>query len=59
MNRHQHEAWSSADLNSYQRAEIAASLRDLDEGNVVSHEDVAKWLTSWGTVSESKPPLWR
>jgi predicted transcriptional regulator len=40
----------------WQLGEIQAGLRDLDRGDVVSHEKVATWLKSWGTRSERKPP---
>jgi RHH-type rel operon transcriptional repressor/antitoxin RelB len=40
----------------WQLGEIQAGLRDLDGGDVVSHEKVATWLKSWGTRSERKPP---
>jgi RHH-type transcriptional regulator, rel operon repressor / antitoxin RelB len=40
----------------WQLGQIQAGLRDLDRGDVVSHERVATWLKSWGTRSERKPP---
>jgi RHH-type transcriptional regulator, rel operon repressor / antitoxin RelB len=44
------------ETEEWQLGEIQAGLRDLDRGDVVSHERVATWLKSWGTRSERKPP---
>jgi RHH-type rel operon transcriptional repressor/antitoxin RelB len=44
------------DAESWQLSEIEAGLADLDEGRVVSHEKVSKWVRSWGKSSEGKAP---
>jgi len=44
------------ETESWQIDEIAAGLRDLDEGRVVEHEAVADWLRSWGDRHERQPP---
>ncbi len=36
--------------------EIEVGIADLDAGRYVSHEEVAKWLGSWGTKGETKAP---
>jgi hypothetical protein len=36
----------------WQLAEIQAGIADLDAGHQVSHEEVAKWLKSWGAPNE-------
>ncbi len=43
-------------LEEWQLGEIQAGLADLDEGRVVGHESVSKWLRSWGKKAESKAP---
>lgn len=44
------------ELEEWQLGEIQAGIADLDQGREVSHERVAKWLASWGTPPETKPP---
>jgi predicted transcriptional regulator len=44
------------DVEDWHLREIQAGLADLDKGEEISHERVAKWLRSWGGRSESKPP---
>jgi RHH-type transcriptional regulator, rel operon repressor / antitoxin RelB len=44
------------EAENWQLAEIEAGIEDLDQGRVVSHEKVAKWLRSWGKPTEGKPP---
>ncbi len=44
------------ELEEWQLGEIQAGISDLDEGREVSHERVSKWLASWGTPGETKPP---
>lgn len=44
------------DAEEWQLGEIQAGLADLDEGKIISHERVVKWLSSWGRRSEHKPP---
>jgi predicted transcriptional regulator len=44
------------EAEEWQLGEIRAGLADLDEGRIVSHDKVSKWLKSWGKPSEGKPP---
>ncbi len=41
----------------WQLGEIQAGLKELDAGQEIGHDEVSKWLKSWGKRSESKPPL--
>jgi predicted transcriptional regulator len=51
------EAISSyIDAEQWQRDEIRAGLRELDRGDTVSHEEVSKWLRSWGKRRERPAP---
>jgi predicted transcriptional regulator len=36
---------------------IAEAEADIDAGRVVSHEEVVKWLRSWGTPNELPCPF--
>jgi predicted transcriptional regulator len=38
------------------REKIRAGLADVAAGRVVSHEEVARWLDSWGSEDELPPP---
>ena len=40
----------------WQLDEIQAGLEELDKGRVVAHEDVSKWLRTWGKRRERKAP---
>ena len=44
------------EAESWQLDEIQAGLKELDEGDGVAHQDVAKWLRSWGRKRERKAP---
>jgi predicted transcriptional regulator len=44
------------EAESWQLDEIQAGLAELDEGRSVAHEDVSKWLRSWGRKRERKAP---
>jgi predicted transcriptional regulator len=37
-------------------AAVERGLIDADQGRTVSHEDVRRWLLSWGTEHELPPP---
>lgn len=39
--------------------EVHAGMAELDAGQGVCHEEVAKWLGSWGTRGETTAPLGR
>jgi RHH-type transcriptional regulator, rel operon repressor / antitoxin RelB len=43
-------------VEEWQLDEIREGLEELDGGNAVSHEKVAKWVRSWGKSSEGKAP---
>jgi predicted transcriptional regulator len=45
------------EFEEWQLAEIRAGIEELDRGEWVSHEDVSKWMRSWGTEDESEAPL--
>jgi predicted transcriptional regulator len=43
-------------LQSWQVAHIEKSLREIGRGEVIAHEDVAEWLSSWENSAERDPP---
>jgi len=44
------------DEEELQLAKIDQGIRDADAGRVVSHEDVKRYLQSWGTKRRLPPP---
>jgi RHH-type transcriptional regulator, rel operon repressor / antitoxin RelB len=46
------------EANEWQVAEIRETLERVDSPNAhfVDHEQVSRWLESWGTENESRPP---
>jgi predicted transcriptional regulator len=40
----------------WQLGETRDAIEELDGGNGIPHEKVEKWLNSWGTTREKKPP---
>jgi len=42
-----------ADAEAWQLREIALGLAELDSAKMVEHEQVVKWMRSWGKPSES------
>jgi RHH-type rel operon transcriptional repressor/antitoxin RelB len=40
----------------WQLGELHAGIAELESGQEVSHAKVSKWLKSWGTPGETKPP---
>ena len=44
------------EAESWQLDEIQAGLHELDKGRGVAHEDVSKWLRTWGKKRERKAP---
>lgn len=44
------------DEQEHQLEQIREGLADAEAGRVVSHEEVARWLDSWGTEDELPPP---
>ncbi len=47
---------SYVEAQEWQLAEIRGGMKDLEEGNTVSHADVSAWLDSWGRQGEKKAP---
>ena len=43
----------------WQAGRIEAALKDMQSGGEpdIAHDDVAKWLASWGKPNELKPPV--
>ena len=41
------------------RRAIAEARADIAAGRVISHEDMCRWLESWGTANELPPPSCR
>jgi predicted transcriptional regulator len=37
--------------------EAQEAIADIQEGRVVSGEEVKQWLETWGTGNETKPPI--
>jgi predicted transcriptional regulator len=44
------------EAEEWQLGEVHAGLAELDAGQAVSHENVSKWLRSWGRPGEPKAP---
>jgi len=44
------------EAEEWQLGEIHKGIEEADSGKIVDHEKVAKWLRSWGTRREKKPP---
>ncbi len=44
------------DSEEWQLGEIQAGIGEVEAGQGVSHEKVAKWLKSWGKPGELKAP---
>lgn len=48
---------SFVELRDWQAEEIRSALRESDEGGpFIAHEDMARWLQSWGSEDELPPP---
>jgi predicted transcriptional regulator len=43
-------------INEWQVVGIKAAIDDLDHGERFEHESVRKWVESWGSETELKPP---
>jgi hypothetical protein len=43
-------------LELWQHREINAGIAELDAGHELSHDEVSRWLKSWGKPSEVNPP---
>jgi predicted transcriptional regulator len=44
------------DEQEHQLEQIREGLADAAAGRVVPHDEVARWLASWGTQNELPPP---
>jgi RHH-type transcriptional regulator, rel operon repressor / antitoxin RelB len=44
------------EMEEWQMGEILAGIADSESRKVVRHDRVAKWLRSWGKLSEAKAP---
>ena len=44
------------EAEEWQLGEIRSAIAELDAGQTVGHEKVAKWLKSWGKPGETKAP---
>jgi len=56
-------SWLAADAvatyvteQDWQLSEIEEGIKDADAGRVVAHEEVKRWLNSWGADKEKSPP---
>ena len=56
-------SWLAADAvaayvaqQEWELGEIEEGIKELEAGRVIPHEDVKRWLNSWGTNSETDPP---
>ncbi|MFZ5669497.1 MAG: antitoxin [Pseudomonadota bacterium] len=45
-------------LSQREEAALREAEADADAGRVIPHEEVAKWLETWGTPDEGPPPKW-
>lgn len=44
------------EANEWQVRAIEKAIKSADEGRFVDHEEVMKWVDSWGTDKEIDPP---
>ncbi len=44
------------DANEWQVAGIHAAIHSIDQSGGVAHDDVRRWVESWGTPEESARP---
>lgn len=47
---------ASVETEEWPLGEIRDGMADLDSGQVVSHDEVSKWLKSWGNKDKTKAP---
>ena len=45
------------ELEDWQLREIRSAMAELDAGQEVGHETVAKWMNAWGTAGETNAPI--
>lgn len=44
------------DLQAWQLEHIDEGIAAIENGDVVAHDDVRDWLSSWGKEDEQEPP---
>ena len=44
------------ELESWQVAHIKKGMKQAEQGQVISGEEMDRWLASWGTAKELPPP---
>lgn len=44
------------EANEWQIQAIEKAVKSADKGRLVGHEEVVKWVESWGTTKELDPP---
>ncbi|MCH7487808.1 MAG: CopG family ribbon-helix-helix protein [Proteobacteria bacterium] len=44
------------EAQAWQVKHVQEGLKELQAGESVAHEDVAAWLSRWGTSDEGRPP---
>ncbi len=44
------------DRQAWQVAQIKEGLADAEAGRMIPHEEIVKWLKTWGSEEESEPP---
>lgn len=44
------------EANDWQVRAIEKAVKSADKGRFVAHEEVMKWVESWGTDKELEPP---
>lgn len=44
------------EANEWQIRAIKKAVKSADKGYLVDHEEVVKWVESWGTTEELEPP---
>ena len=47
---------NTSKMTECQLATIRKGKKDVQEDRIVSHENAARWLRSWGKKRESPPP---
>jgi len=44
------------DANEWRIGGVAAAIQSIEREGASAHEEVARWVSSWGTESEKAPP---
>jgi predicted transcriptional regulator len=48
---------NTSKMTEWQLATIRKGEKDVHSGRIISHENAARWLRSWGNKRELPPPL--